>query len=920
MSGIRQLACCLILVSSGVTAADDTPPLTSGYTGADAPFRAGMWWNEELNGSGMDMHLAGDRVFLVWYTYESDGTPVWYLAEQDLEGDAWTAPLQRYNWDEAAGEASPTEVGEVSVSFDGPMAATFEWRLGEDSGSYPIEPLLVSEGISAYDRTGHWYPPGEPGYGVTINTQGSVEFAVAYLYDAEGDPRWLWSQRIGELAETLELVMFEGACPACEYDEPVPTAAGSLKREFDEPIAGRLTLDATFPQPLSGEWRRTEVPITLLSDRQDGRAHPAAMAQFASDEALEAYLKRALADPQPEPFTGGIEFSPAPPPRVSHTTVQEAGVDEADSVKSDGLVLYTVTPMDGRPGVRILELDPAAAAASEIARIELEGEGPPLRDLYLLKGDGDQRSDLLVGLSYADIVGYYSVWMYSGSWAGETVEAHVWNVDEPAAPKLVTRIGLDGGLVESRRIGDTLYLVSRFTPMAPEGLDRRPDSEEDIEANLALLDDVSLEDLLPDFRINGNTAGKLVKSSATWLPPVRLDEESPDLVSIAAFDLRAPEPDLKALTVAGPTEAIYVSPDNLYLASTRNEYLTDLGNLVLEYPRLTYTDIHMLGLDDEGPAYRGSASVEGHLGHLQDRKPYRMGEYQGMLGVVTSSGTMWGTLGEHRLTTLQETAETPRHRLLREVVHLPNPNRPKTLGKPGENLYATRFLDDRLYLVTFKKIDPLYVVDLADPAQPSIAGELELPGFSDFLHPVGAGYLVGVGLDTVPAEGRGDGRFAWFQGVRLSLFDVSDPANPKEIDHIVVGRRGSSSPALSNPHAFSFLPQGNGLSARFAIPVRMHDAWPQGNVSDSPNHFYPWVRTGLFMFNVITGGGLEPQLRHRGTIVTAIRTQHDAHDPLAQLDSDLARSVIMDDSVFFVKREGVWSTKWHAPVDAVGPQ
>lgn len=911
----------LLLAWSGpILSADDTRPLTSGYTGGDAPFRAGMWWNEELEGSGMDMHLSGDRMFLVWYTYEADGTPVWYLAEQELEGDSWTAPLNRYTWDEATKEASPTEVGEVSVRFQGPTAATFEWQLGEESGSYPIEPLLVSEGISAYDRTGHWFPPGEPGYGITINTQGSVEFAVAYLYDDQGDPRWLWSQRTGEVPETLELVMFEGACPACEHVEPVPTAAGSLKREFEAPIAGLLTLDATFPEPLSGEWRRTEVPIRMLSNRPDGRAHPAAMAQFASDEALEAYLKRALAEGPPRPDSGGSRFSP-PPPRVSRTTVQEAGVGEADSVKSDGRTLYTVSRSDGQSVVRILDLDPAAAVASEVAKIGLDDEGPPLRDLYLLQGDSERQSDLLVGLAYRDVVGdYLPTWMYPGSWLGETVEAHVWNVDKPAAPELVARIGLDGGLVESRRIGDTLYLVSRFTPEPPEGVIFRPTNDQEVEANLALLEDVPLEDLLPDIRIDGNTVGKLVDSAATWLPPVLLNEESPDLVSIAAIDLRAPEAEPNALTVVGPTEAIYVSPDNLYLASTRNEYLTDLGNMVLEYPRLTYTDIHMLGLEPEGPAYSGSASVEGHLGYLQDRKSYRMGEHQDMLGVVTSANSMWGTLGEHRLTMLQETPETPKHRLLREAVHLPSADRPKTLGKPGERLYATRFLGDRLYVVTFKKVDPLYVVDLADPAKPSITGEVELPGFSDFLHPVGEGYLVGVGLDTVPAEGSGDGRFAWFQGVRLGLFDVKDPGNPKEIDHVVVGRRGTKSPALFDPHAFSFLPRGNGLPARFALPVRMHDAWPQDNVADSPNHSYPWVRTGLFLFNVITGGGLEPQLRHRGTIVTAVRTDQNSDDPGARLDPDLARSVIMDDSVFFVKREGVWSTKWHAPVDAAGPQ
>lgn len=912
----------LLLAGSPAGAAD--VPLSSGYTAPRDGIRGGLWWNPELSGSGMDINRSGERLFLIWYTYEQSGVPVWYLAEADFDGDTWIAPLQRYAWDAETGAATPSEVGEVALDFHGPASATFDWELHGDSGSYAIEPFLVNEGISVYDRTGTWYPTGEPGYGLSLNTQGSVEFAVAYLYDASGEPRWLWSERTGELRETHELVMFEGACPACDYQEPVPTAAGSLKREFSGPYEGTLTLDATFPDPVDGEWQRTQVPIGLLSEPQDGRSHPAAMARFASAEALETYLKRAMAENPPFSRApgGGPVFSPAPPeaPRHSQTTVQEEGVDEADTIKTDGRILYTVDYAEGNYGVRVLELDPEAPGITELTRIDTDIEDLSLRAMYLAKGREASDPDLLVGLFHRQVEGLYNPpWHDPSDWVGEKVEVRVWNVDEPANPVQAFSVGLDGGLVQSRRIGDTLYLVSRHTPTPPEGLVRNPDDEA-VDANLALLEDVSLEDLLPDLRVDGDKVGELVNPADTWLPPVLLEKEEPNLVSVSAIDLRATDPGAGVMTVVGQTEAIYVSTENLYLASTRYEYLTDLANFVMSYPSLVYTDIHKTALTDESPAYRGSASVEGHLGYLQDRKPFRMGEYRGMLGMVTSSPGMWGNLGDHRLTMLRETPRTKEHRLLREAAHLPNPDRPKTLGKPDENLYATRFLGDRLYVVTFKKVDPLYVVDLSNPADPAIAGEVELSGYSDFLYPVGDEMLVGIGLDAVPAEGPGDGRFAWYQGVKLGLFDVSDPANPTELDSLVLGRRGTRSPALAEHHAFSFLPEGNGLPARFAIPVRLHDAWTQDDISPEPNHSYPWVRSGLFLFNVLDGDVHPKGLVHSGTVVTTRRPQDEPHDHHAYFHNNFARSVIMDESVFFVHDGDVWPAKWRAPAQAAGPQ
>jgi uncharacterized secreted protein with C-terminal beta-propeller domain len=128
----------------------------------------------------------------------------------------------------------------------------------------------------------------------------------------------------------------------------------------------------------------------------------------------------------------------------------------------------------------------------------------------------------------------------------------------------------------------------------------------------------------------------------------------------------------------------------------------------------------------------------------------------------------------------------------------------------GESLRAARFVgDDRAYLVTFKQVDPLFTVDLTDPAHPRVAGELKIPGFSSYLQPVGDDLLLGLGRD-VDADTNRD------NGLQLSLFDVSDAAHPKRLAVTRLATSWSSSEAEAEPHAFSYFAEAGLL----AIPVQ----------------------------------------------------------------------------------------------------
>jgi hypothetical protein len=175
--------------------------------------------------------------------------------------------------------------------------------------------------------------------------------------------------------------------------------------------------------------------------------------------------------------------------------------------------------------------------------------------------------------------------------------------------------------------------------------------------------------------------------------------------------------------------------------------------------------IHQFSLDDgTGASYVASGEVQGRL-----LNQFAMSEYNGDLRVATTTDN-WGNFGDQSESTVY--VLRPNGTDLEQISSISG------LGK-GEQIYSVRFIDDVGYVVTFRQIDPLYVLDLSDPANPVLDGELKIPGYSAYLHPVGEGLLLGVGQDATD-EGR-------TTGTQLSLFDVSDPANPQRISTLPIG-------------------------------------------------------------------------------------------------------------------------------------
>jgi uncharacterized secreted protein with C-terminal beta-propeller domain len=246
------------------------------------------------------------------------------------------------------------------------------------------------------------------------------------------------------------------------------------------------------------------------------------------------------------------------------------------------------------------------------------------------------------------------------------------------------------------------------------------------------------------------------------------------------------------------------------------QQFTDIRN------ELEKTVVHKIAIKDGVLTYQTMAEVSGSV-----LNQFSMDEKDGYLRIATTKNQTWSDLiGE------QDKASFNNLYVLDDKL--------KVVGTlsglaKGERLYSARFIGNRAYLVTFKQVDPLFVIDLKDPTAPAVLGELKIPGFSNYLHPYDENTLIGFGKDT--AENQWGG--VTTGGLKLSLFDVSQVDKPQELDKYVLGDRGSDSIALNDHRAFLFSKEKNIL----AIPVSLYQ-------SDKPDQWGKFVFGGVAVFNI----------------------------------------------------------------------
>ena len=501
---------------------------------------------------------------------------------------------------------------------------------------------------------------------------------------------------------------------------------------------------------------------------------PVASARAASGAASaeDASSSGALAETGAAPPVAGTDFSA--------TNVQEAGVDEPDVVKTDGQRLVTIA------GGQLRFVDLRGPEPRLAATLRLDDTGY-LQGNLLLSGDrvlvlrpapfvpqpvpgplpvpSPQPMPVEPGAARSGIVADE---MFRQAGPPRTMVTVV-DVADLAAPRVVSELTIDGDLVASRMVDGVARLVLRSGApnlpfLYPSGSEASVQVATD--ANKKVVAESTLEQWLPTFSQDGEAARRLTDCAAVSRPE---EFSGLGMLSVVTVDALDPRPGPGA-SILGAGELVYASAEHLYV--TTNVWKTADCGPTADCAATTFTDIHKFGIGDEvRTTYEASGRIPGRL-----LNQFSMSELAGDLRLASTDDATQ----ESAVTVLRQ-----KDRVLEQIGGVGG------LGKT-ERIYAVRFLGDRGYVVTFRQTDPLYVVDLADPTKPAVTGELKIPGYSAYLHPIGDHRLLGIGQDATE-QGR-------VQGTQLSLFDVSDPANPKRLANATLPF--SQSEAEYDHHAF----------------------------------------------------------------------------------------------------------------------
>lgn len=563
-------------------------------------------------------------------------------------------------------------------------------------------------------------------------------------------------------------------------------------------------------------------------------------------------------------------------PTFSETNVLVAGVDEIDRVRYDGSKLY----LANQDRVQVVDTSTPPGAIVETVRVSSQ-DNTVSQGLYHYKTSA---RSILANIrstgGYLWFESFFAPW----GWDEET-DIDFLDVDNGAS--IAEQLEIDGNYVNSRRVGNMLYVITRHTPAA-DGIIPFADTEAEKDINRALLDQLDINDVLPRVRFADGTEVPLVTTAECFLPDMSGGEPIyyPTITTVTAFDMTSPE-DFSSLCMSEGVYGMHVSPDAVYLAAYRSSLASD--------GYYTDTVIHKLGIAGGAPTYVASGRIPGTF---WGDPAFLMGEHDGNLAAVTT--TFDRATPVHHLTVLHE-ASTDFE--LEVVGQIPNSSRAEPIGKPGEQIYASRIVGNRAFIVTFRQIDPVYLVDLANPADPFIAGELEIPGFSSYLHPVTDSLLLGVGKDAVTENG-----VPWFQGLNVRLFDVAVPSEMQVLADFGIGKRGTDSAVLWDPHAFTVLDQGD--TQRIAIPVRVAGAHVAQ--SGDASRYYPWTENALYLFEV---DETARSLSTAGKIVAEDAGTGERYQPGCCSWND--RSFINGDTVHFLDKSRLLTAAWSTPDETV---
>ncbi len=550
------------------------------------------------------------------------------------------------------------------------------------------------------------------------------------------------------------------------------------------------------------------------------------------------------------PSSSGAETS------FSKTNVQVEGVDEADIIKTDGDYIYAVA----NGNLIIARAYPASRAEilsttkfnnfypQEIFihnnRLVLFGSSnynfPAVEEPQPVPVGAPTEPSKQVLLPETN---YYPNYI-------QTMSVKLYDLSDKEDPNLIRTIDFEGSYLTSRKIDENVYFVVNSYPNY-------------------YVQNPGCNDIVPLYR-EGKTAPSAVKEFAPIAPCTEIGYIEPiqayNFITIASISMEDEDKPIEKETIVGSGQNVYASLDNIYIAQTNYPtYYMRVGEIAEDFTEKTV--ITKFALDNGKINYAGRGEVKGHI-----LNQFSMDEFEDNFRIATTIGQVSRTGGSstNNIYVLDDDLT-----VIGELEDL----------APGEKIYSARFMGEKAYLVTFKKVDPLFVIDLSNPRNPSVLGKLKIPGYSDYLHPYDENHIIGIGKEAVEAE---EGDFAWYQGIKIAIFDVSDVENPIELHKVVIGDRGTDSPLLYDHKALLFDKERN----LFVIPVTVAEI--KGEPS-SANQYGDFVFQGAYVYDI----NLDDGFKLRGRI-----THYDDQEIFQKSgyyfygNAQITRSLFIDDVLY----------------------
>ena len=562
----------------------------------------------------------------------------------------------------------------------------------------------------------------------------------------------------------------------------------------------------------------------------------------------------------------------------SDTNVQVEGVDEADIVKTDGEYIYQINenkiiiskvfPADQMEVVNTITYDdgfyPSEIYIDDKYLVVIGNNNyfisMPLPEAadeksQSVEDTGEQtEEDKEIARSSED---YRYIPDYQNR---ETVKVLIYNIEDPKNIDLVRDFEVEGYYISSRKIDSSLYLISNkyiyyyaeeadenivlpwyrdsvnsedFVAVGYDNIKYFPDGQESSYLMIAGLDLDKIQDSINVEAFLG--AGQTIYSSLENL-----------YVTISKWDQRVFA--VRSSGISTNTDTVSVSNDKEE-TSVKTEEVNESEEVILPDINDVKTQIYRFTLKDGKATYAAKGEVPGTL-----LNQFSMDEYDGHFRVATTTGEVWRSdefTSQNNIYILNANLQT-----VGSIENIAS----------GERIYSVRFMGDRGYMVTFKTVDPLFVIDLKDPRQPKILGELKIPGYSDYLHPYDENHLIGFGMDTIELDikdenGKIVGTRALMSGMKIAMFDVSDVNHPIEKYTVKIGDRGTYSDLLHNHKALVFSKEKNLL----AFPVTVMET---GNKKVDSNErlmeYGKFSFQGMYVYQVDPENGfdLKAQITH----------------------------------------------------------